>query len=147
MYKNGFKFFVIKILAAILSALAFSIFAAWRIYTPLADRLENIEYHSFSGLFAFNVVPNFFIFFILGIILSPVVDSIVLYYFSVKGIKGSLIMILAYLLLGVTGGIFISLFFLRTDYISYYISVSIVAAMIFLVIQSLLNLIFNRRRK
>lgn len=136
-----------KIIAAIVSAIAATLYASWIIYTPINERLPHINYYSYSGIFAVNFVPNFFVFIIVGVILSPVIDSIVYKRFKLKGVKGLLTIILAYLLLGVVSGVMISIFFLRIHFISYYLSVSIFSAMIFLFFQTLLQFFFYRRRK
>ncbi|AOZ90775.1 hypothetical protein [Paenibacillus crassostreae] len=137
MYLNGYKYIFIKIIAAIVSTIAFTLYGSWKTYTPLSERLYNVGYNSFSGLFAFNFVPFFFIFIILGVILSPMIDSIILSKFNIKGIKGILIIVLSYLFLGVISGIIISAFFFRLDGIINYISISIIGAMIFLFFQTL----------
>ncbi|MGO4888011.1 hypothetical protein ACJ2A9_09660 [Anaerobacillus sp. MEB173] len=76
MLYKGYKFVFIKIIVAIVSAVAFSLYLSWGAYTPVAERIPNVGYYSFSGLFAFNFVPNFFIFLIIGVSLSSVIDSI-----------------------------------------------------------------------
>ncbi|MGE8037656.1 hypothetical protein [Lysinibacillus sp. NPDC093692] len=44
---------------------------------PVSERLSDKKYQSYSGLFAFNFVPYFFIFIILGATLPPVIDNII----------------------------------------------------------------------
>lgn len=91
--------------AALLSVIAYTLFSSWRIYTPISERVPYVDYSSYSGIFAFNFVPNFFIFIILGLILSPMIDSAIYKRFNLKGIKGVLTIISAYLLLGVVSGL------------------------------------------
>lgn len=142
MFFRGFKYMFIKIIAAIVSIIALSLYGSWKTYTPVSERLSNVDYLSFSGIFAFNFVPIFFIFIILGVILSPLMDSIISKKFNLKGIKGLLTVVLAYLLLGVGSGIIISVFFFRLDFMINYISVSIICAMIFLFFQIVFQLFF-----
>lgn len=147
MHSNSYKFMLIKCTAAIVSAIVFSLYSAWRVYTPVSERASDIGYHSFSVLFAFNFVPDFFIFIILGVILSPVMDSVILKSFNLKGFKGKMIIITAYLVLGIISGAIVTVFFLHTDFIFYYIFVSVTAAMIFLFFQIVIYHLFFSRRK
>lgn len=140
-----YKFVFIKIMAAIISAIACTTYNSWTIYTPVSDRLTHTYYYSFMGIFAINFVPSFFIFMILGVILSPIVDSVIYRRFSVKGIKGILTIILAYLMLGMVGGMFVSLFFFKINFISYFIYVSMISAMVFLCVQSILQFCLYKR--
>ncbi|KAB2336274.1 hypothetical protein F7731_12345 [Cytobacillus depressus] len=147
MSYTGYKLIFIKIIAAIVSAVAFSFGGAWQTYTPISERLPDIGYYSFSGLFAINFVPSFFIFIILGVILSPVIDSMIIKKFNLKGIKGILTMVLAYLLLGVVSGVIFSIFFFRIDFIINYIFISILGAMIFLFFQTVFQFGFYKLAK
>lgn len=140
-----YKLVFVKIMAAIISAIASTAYNSWTIYTPVSDRLTHTYYYSFMGIFAINFVPSFFIFMILGVIVSPIVDSIIYRKFSVKGIKGILTIISAYLILGMVGGMFVSLFFFKINYISNFIYVSMVSAMVFLCVQSLLQFCLYKR--
>jgi hypothetical protein len=146
MYSKGYKFILIKFIAAIVSAIVFSLYSSWRVYTPVPERAPDIGYHPFSVLFAFNVIPNFFIYIIMGLIMSPVIDSILMKNFRLKGTKGIITVIIAYLILGVIGGVVISLFFLRPDFMVFYISESMTAALIFLSVQSVIYYLFFCRR-
>lgn len=141
---GSYKFMFIKIIAAIVSSIAFSLYRAWNIYTPVSERLSNVAYHSFSGIFAFNFVPNFFVFVILGVILSPMIDSIIFRKFRTKGIRGLLTVVVAYLMMGGVGGVLISLFFLSPHMMLKYISVSMRAAMIFLFFQIVFQWMFMK---
>ncbi|UQZ32202.1 hypothetical protein C2I18_00725 [Paenibacillus sp. PK3_47] len=135
MRSDGYRFMLIKFIAAIVSAIVFSLYNSWRVYTPVSERTMDVGYHSFSVLFAFNFVPDFFIFIIMGLILSPLFDSVILKRFSLNGMKGKFIIMTTYLILGVISGAIVTVFYLKTEFISYYILVSTTAAMIFLFFQ------------
>jgi len=143
---NGYKKVFVKIISSIISAIIFSMYGSWKIYTPVSERLSDIEYQSYSGLFAFNFVPNFFIFIILGAILSPMMDNIIFKTFNLNGIKGVLPIVGAYILLGIFNGIIISILF-RHDYSIYYILVSVLGALIFLFFQMVFQFVLFGKRK
>ncbi|NEU31234.1 hypothetical protein GN156_10625 [bacterium LRH843] len=137
---NGYKNVFIKIVSAIVSAITFSLYSSWIIYTPVSERLSEVGYHSFSGIFAVNFVPNFFVFIILGVILSPLIDRIIFRKFNLNGIKGILTIVLSYLLLGVVSGLLASIFFFNL----YYILVSILGAILFLFFQTVFHFVLFR---
>ena len=87
MQRRGYKLTFIKIITAMVSSVIFSLYVSWRAYTPVANRIEDVYYYSFSGILAFNFVPNFFIFTILGVMLSSVIERIVFTKFNMKGLK------------------------------------------------------------
>ncbi|KAB2336816.1 hypothetical protein F7731_10750 [Cytobacillus depressus] len=136
---NGYKFVFVKIITAIVSAIVFSLASSWKGYTPISERGSDIGYYSFGGLFAFNFVPSIFTFFILGALLSPIVDGIVIKRFELKGIKGILTVIFAYVLLGVISGVLVSIFFLEIGFIFNFIFMAVVSSMIFLFFQTVLQ--------
>lgn len=142
-----YKLIFIKIMAAMVSAIASTMYNSWTLYTPVSERLTNTYYSSYMGIFAINFVQNFFIFIILGVILSPLVDSIVHRRFSVKGIRGILTIIFAYLLLGVISGIVVSFFYMRINLLPYFVYVSVLSAMIFLCIQTVFQFCFYKLGK
>ncbi|MBT2687098.1 hypothetical protein J7I93_02755 [Bacillus sp. ISL-47] len=141
---NSSRPFYIKLLSAVISALAFSLAASWITFTLAGERLSNVEYHSFSGLFAFNFIPAFFIFIVLGVIISPLIDRILVKLYSLTGIEGFVRVVLAYLFLGIMSGIIVSLFFFRLDFILFYISVSILCSMVFLLVQTMLQFFIRK---
>lgn len=138
-HKNIF----IKIVSAILSAIIFTLFVSWKIYTPVSERVPNVGYQSFIELFAFNFVPNFFIFIIFGAILSPVIEGLISKKFSLKEIKGVIEIVVTYILLGAICGIVVSALFFKFDYIINYIFISILGAMIYLFFQIAFQAIFK----
>lgn len=139
MSLNGYKFIFVKIITAIVSAIVFSLASSWEGYTPISERASNIGYSSFGGLFAFNFVPSIFIFFILGAILSPIIDGIVIKRFELKGIKGILTVIFAYVLLGIISGVLLSIFFLEIGFTLNFIFMAVVSSMTFLFFQTVLQ--------
>jgi hypothetical protein len=138
-YKRVF----IKIISAVFSAIVFTLFVSWNIYTPVSERLSNVGYHSFIELFAFNFVPNFFVFIIFGAILSPVIESVIFKKINLKGNKGLLKIVLTYILLGAICGIIVSALFFKFDFIINYIFISILGAIIFLFFQTVFQTIFK----
>lgn len=136
MTSNGYIIVFVKIFAAIVSAFAFTLYTSWKIYTPVAERLPDTDYSSFSGLFAINFAPNFIIFIILGVILSPMIDRFMYKKIGLKGVKGILTILLAYLLLGVGGGALVSIFFYKIHFVYHYIVVSMCSVLIFLFFQT-----------
>ncbi|MGG3279219.1 hypothetical protein [Paenibacillus solani] len=136
MTNNGYIIVFVKIFAAIVSAIAYTLYSSWKIYTPLAERLPGTDYSSFSSLFAINFAPIFIIFIILGVILSPMIDRFIYKKFGLKGIRGILTILVAYLLLGVGGGAIVSIFFYKIHFIYHYILVSMCSVLIFLFFQT-----------
>lgn len=137
MALNGYKFIFMKIITAFVSAIVFSLTSSLKGYTPLSERVSDIGYYSFGGLFAFSFVPSIFIFIILGAFLSPIVDGIVIKKFELKGIKGILTVIFAYVLLGIISGVIVSILFFEIDFIFNFIFMAVVCSMIFLFFQTL----------
>jgi hypothetical protein len=138
-----YKRIYIKIISVVFSAIIFTLIVSWKIYTPVSDRHTNIEYQSFIGLFAFNFVPNFFIFIIFGAILSPIIESVIFKKGNLKGIKGLLKIGVTYILLGAICGIVISALFFKFDFIINYIFISILGAVIFVFFQTVFQTIFK----
>lgn len=146
MYAKDYRYMGMKIIAVFVSTLILSLYGSWRAYTPESDRVSDIGYYSFGGIFAIQVVPIFFVFILLGVILSPFIDTIIFNKFHSKGVKGLLTFVTAYLLLGVVSGIIISIFFRRVDSILFFSTLSITGAMIFLFVQLAIQGIFYKRR-
>ncbi|WP_128102062.1 hypothetical protein [Paenibacillus sp. DCT19] len=146
MYAKDYRYIGMKIIAVFVSTLILSLYGSWRAYTPESDRVSDVGYYSFGGILAIQVVPIFFVFIILGVILSPFIDTMIFNKFHSKGVKGLITFVIAYLLLGVVGGIMISIFFRRVDSILFFSTLSITGSMIFLVVQFVLQGIFYKRR-
>ncbi|MCM3781885.1 hypothetical protein M3231_02760 [Neobacillus mesonae] len=140
----GYKLHFNKTIAAIASAITSTLYSSWMIYTPVTERLPHIGYSSFSGIFAFNFVPLIFFFIVIGLMLSPLVDSVIYRRFDLKGIKGILTIALAYLILGALGGTILSIFFLGTDLILNHIITSILCVMLFLSFQTVIPFFFHK---
>ncbi|MBU8906149.1 hypothetical protein KH400_06030 [Desertibacillus haloalkaliphilus] len=138
-------------MVAIVSAVAFTFYLAWAAYTPVADRVSDVGYYSFSGLFAFNFVPVFFIFIILGVSLSLVIDRLVLHNFNLKGMRGILIMVTAYVVLGVISGVIVAVVFFGVNFINVslikFLFLTIFGALIFLVVQTVFLFSFYKFAK
>lgn len=147
MTNNGYIIVFVKIFAAIVSAIAYTLYSSWKIYTPIAERLPDTDYFSFSGLFAINFAPNFIIFIILGVILSPMIDRFIYKKFGLKGFKGVLTILLAYLLLGVGGGALVSIFFYKMNFVYHYMVVSMCCVLIFLFFQTVFQFFLYRMVK
>ncbi|KOR89581.1 hypothetical protein [Paenibacillus solani] len=147
MTYNGHIIVFVKIFAAIVSAIAFTLYSSWKIYTPVAERLPDTDYSSFSGLFAINFAPNFVIFIILGVILSPMIDRFIYKKFGLRGIKAILTILLAYLLLGVGGGALVSIFFYKFHFVYHYIVVSLCSVLIFLFFQTVFQIFLYKMVK
>ncbi|MCG7376375.1 hypothetical protein MH215_05175 [Paenibacillus sp. ACRSA] len=146
MYAKDYRYIGMKIIAIFVSTLILSLYGSWRAYTPEPDRVSDVGYYSFGGIFAIQVVPLFFVFIILGLIVSPFVDTMIFNKFHSKGVKGLLTFIVAYLLLGVVSGIIVSIFFRRVESVLFFITISILGAMIFLFVQLAIQGIFYKRR-
>ena len=134
--KKGYSLFMIKVIAAVMSAVLYTLYISWTIYTPISERLSNTAYYSFGGIFAINFVPTFFIAFIMGPMLSPLMDRAIYKSFNLKGLGGMLIVVSAYLVLGISTALLISLFFTGMRLVSSYIYMSLFISMIFLFIQT-----------
>lgn len=142
MQHRGYKLTFIKIIAAMVSSVIFSLYVSWRAYTPVAERIADVYYYSFSSIFAFNFVPNFFIFTILGVMLSSVIERIVFTKFNMKGIKGILILTSAYILLGIISGVLIGVFLFGVHsiinvYMLSFLTLTILGALLFLFVQTI----------
>ncbi|WP_338543803.1 hypothetical protein [Paenibacillus tundrae] len=146
MYAKDYRYIGMKIIAVFVSTLILSLYGSWRAYTPESDRVSDVGYYSFGGIFAIQVVPLFFVFIIIGLMVSPFIDTMIFNKFHSKGVKGLLTFVIAYLLLGVVSGIMISIFFRRVDSILFFSTLSITGAMIFLVVQLVLQGMFHNRR-
>ncbi|KQY94693.1 hypothetical protein ASD24_03885 [Paenibacillus sp. Root52] len=146
MYAKDYRYIGMKIIAVFVSTLILSLYGSWRAYTPESDRVSDVGYYSFGGIFAIQVVPIFFVFIILGIMLSPFIDTMIFNKFHSEGVKGLITFVIAYLLLGVVSGIMISIFFRRVDSILFFSTLSITGSMIFLVVQLVLQGIIYKRR-
>lgn len=145
MRDHLYKRLFIKIAAAIVSAIALTLFISWTIYTPELERMADTAYTSYFGIFAFNFVPIVFMCIILGPILSPVTDGVLYRRFSMKGIRGVILLLLAYLLLGAACGIIVSMFFGQMSFMSGFIRTSMICAVVFLFFQMVLQAIFYKR--
>ncbi len=106
-----------------------------------------LSLYGFSGSFAYNFAPNFFILIILGGILSPMADRMIYRKFKLKGIRGILTIILAYLVLGIINGVVTSFFFLSPNFVIYFIFISVISSMIFLFFQTIFQIGFYKIRK
>lgn len=142
MQHRGSKLTFIKIIAAMVSSVIFSLYVSWRAYTPVAERIADVYYYPFYGIFAFNLVPIFFIFTILGVMLSFVIERIVFTKFNMRGVKGILTLTSAYISLGIISGILIGVFFLGVHsiiniYMLRFLSLTIFGALLFLFIQTI----------
>ncbi|WP_145047607.1 hypothetical protein [Paenibacillus xylanexedens] len=146
MYAKDYRYIGMKIIAVFVSTLILSLYGSWRAYTPESDRVSDVGYYSFGGIFAIQVVPLFFVFIIIGLMVSPFIDTMIFNKFHSKGVKGLLTFVIAYLLLGVVSGIMISIFFRRVDSILFFSTLSTTGAMIFLVVQLVLQGMFHKRR-
>ncbi|MDQ0171518.1 hypothetical protein [Paenibacillus tundrae] len=146
MYAKNYRYIGMKMIAVFVSTLILSLYGSWRAYTPESDRISDIGYYSFGGIFAIQVVPLFFVFIILGLMVSPLIDAMIFSKFHSKGVKGLLTFVIAYLLLGVVSGIITSIFFRRVESILFFSTISIIGAMIFLFVQLALQGIFYKRR-
>ncbi len=147
MVRKGNSLFMIKVIAAMLSAVISTIYFSWRIYTPLSERLSTTEYSPFIGIFAFNFVPIFFISIIMGPMLSPVMDRIIYKRFNLTGLRSMLIVVFSYLLLGMVSAILVSLIFSGTTLFFSYISISLWNSMVFLFIQKIFQWCFFKPGK
>lgn len=127
---------MVKSIAAVLSAVLYTLYVSWIMYTPESERLSNTAYSSYVGIFSFNFVPIFFIAIIMGPMLSPLMDRAIYKSFNLKGLGGMLIVISAYLMLGINVALLISFFFTGMRLVLSYIYMSLFISMIFLFIQT-----------
>ncbi|WDH83111.1 hypothetical protein [Paenibacillus urinalis] len=137
----------IKIAAAIVSAIVLTLFISWTIYTPESERMADTAYTSYFGIFAFNFVPIFFICIIFGAMLSPVADGVLYRRFHMEGVRGVILLLIAYLLLGMVCGMIVSMFFGQISFMSGFIRTSIICAVVFLFFQILLQALFYTRAR
>ncbi|MCM3713458.1 hypothetical protein M3202_05135 [Alkalihalobacillus oceani] len=129
---------LIKVMTVIISSLAYSVYLSWISYTPPDERAAEVLYHSFMTLFAFLFPPAFFLFFIFGAILSSWVDHRLSYYTKWAGMKKAMIVITAYAGIGLVGGLALSLLSQAV-----FLSLTIPGALLFLVVQTLLQYSFS----
>ncbi|MET3504302.1 hypothetical protein [Halalkalibacter oceani] len=129
---------LIKIMSAIISSVAFSAGMSWLSYTPPDERAAEVLYHSFMTLFAFLFPSSFFLFFIFGAIFSTWVDHRFSYYRKWTGMKKAAIVITVYVGIGLVGGLALSLLSQAV-----FLSLTIPGALLFLVVQTLLQYSFS----
>ncbi|MGG1875988.1 hypothetical protein ABDI30_00065 [Paenibacillus cisolokensis] len=100
---------MIKISAAAISSVLTSAGLAWYSYTPPDERAAEVAYYSFGGMFAILFPPAFFLFFIFGAIVSLWLDQRMKGYARWTGVKKAIVMILSYAVIGLIGGLAVSL--------------------------------------
>lgn len=97
-----------KLFAAILCPLIVSLWVTLSDYTPKAERLPNVSYHSFWGLFVIGFLILFAIYLVIGIPLTVYIDGLVDRYTKTKiSLYRYFILVLGYGLGGaITGFLF-----------------------------------------
>lgn len=126
---------MIKISAAAISSVLTSAGLAWYSYTPPDERAAEVAYYSFGGMFAILFPPAFFLFFIFGAIVSLWLDQRMKGYARWAGVKKAIVMILSYAVIGLIGGLAVSLSISQFGFMYY----GIPSALLFLAVQSLLQ--------
>lgn len=128
-----------KIITVIISSLLFSLSYSLILYLEQSTAIEGDRYWSFVSIFGYLFVPSFFIFFIFGGVLSPLLDRYIINRFRTSRKQVVISTAISYFGLAVLASILMSIAFSGSFFLLYYFNLSIISTSIFLIIQTIIK--------
>lgn len=133
-----------KLFAAILCPLILSLWMSLSAYTPRAERLPNVSYHSFWSLFVIGFLILFAIYLVIGIPLTVYIDGLASKYANTKAfLHRCYILVPGYGLGGALTGLLFGWFFHVNDPWSL-MPLFAAGGLLFLIVQGLLAYLGRR---
>lgn len=133
----------VKIITVILSSIAFSVSYGVILYFEQVTPVDDILHYSFITICGYLFIPSFFLYFIFGGGLTPILDKFIRNLFKNNKIKMAISMVISYLGLAIAASIVISITFSNSFILLYYVYLSIICALIFLSIQTFIKWIIH----